>query len=72
MQQCRESKIWLELTDRSKIVKTLSTSFGVFLDKPTVLKKVFGLKESFTVKVKSQMKLDLDLSGENDVGYSEV
>lgn len=31
----------------SKILKTPSISVGVFFDKPTVLKNILGLKESF-------------------------
>lgn len=44
---CNSSCSMKPLLSWSRILKTFSISVGVFLDKPTALKNVLGLKESF-------------------------
>lgn len=48
---CNSSCSMKPLLSWSRILKTRSISDGVFLDKPTVLKKIFGLKESFAGRI---------------------
>lgn len=44
---CNSSCSMYPLLSWSRILKTASISAGVFFDKPIVLKKTLGLKESF-------------------------
>lgn len=46
----------------SRILKTRSISDGVFLDKPTILKNIFGLKESFASNKREKNAWSVKLS----------
>lgn len=46
----------------SRILKTRSISDGVFLDKPTILRNIFGLKESFANNKKEKNTWSVNLS----------